>query len=355
MTKMAEEVKVEEVVAKTMTREQWAMYHAYRKIRHAERKRDEPLWPDEDVEAMMIRDSPFSTPIMFGAVLDGEYVSMFGSGLMKPDAPGYESNKHLLGCSFSVREPFRRQGLGTLWLAKAHELMEAHDKAVLSMGTDEEAGHAFLKWCGAEEKLVGAENRLQMADVDWDMIRSWVTAGCERSPESELVLYEPRIPADELEAYCEVFTRLLNTMPFDDLDHGEIVVTPAQQEEGYERMAQLGGIHHVMVVREPDGSISGMTDVEWFPQQKHIVSQGFTGVDPSQRGRGLGKWLKAAMLEHVRETYPDTEYIVTGNANSNDPMLSINKRMGFKEHRGGSSYQISRDALAGFLSSRPSQ
>lgn len=351
MARLVDEVKAEEFVAESATREQWEMYHAYRRARHVERKRDEPLWPDADVEAMMIRPSPFSTPIIFGAALDGEYVSMFGSGLMKPDAPGYDSNKHLLNVGFSVREPFRRRGLGTMWLHKAHEVMEAHDKSVLSMGTDEEAGHAFLRWCGAEEKMVGAENRLQLADVDWDLMRSWIDAGRERSPDTELVLYEPRVPAEELEAYCEVMTKLLNTMPFDDLDHGDIVMTPAQQEESYERMTDLGGVHHVLVAREPDGTISAMTDVEHYPQQPQVVMQGFTGVEPSERGRGLGKWLKAAMAEHVRATYPDVTYIATGNANSNDPMLSINHRMGFKEHRGGSSYQISREKLAAFVTS----
>ena len=352
MARLVDEVKVEEFVAAEATREQWAMYHAYRKARHVERDRDEPLWPDADVEAMMIRESPFSTPIIYGAVLDGEYVSMYGSGVQKPDAPGYESYKHLLGAHFSVREPFRRQGLGGMWLAKTHELMEAHDKTVLSLGSDEESGHAFLRWCGAEEKMVGAENRLQLDEVDWDMLRGWIADGVARNPDTELVLFEPMVPEHEREAYCEVMTRLLNTMPFDDLDHGEIVMTPAQQEEGYSRMLELGGVHHVLIAREPDGTIVGTTDVEWYPQNPTSISQGFTGVEPAERGRGLGKWLKAAMLEIAVERHPEATKVVTGNANSNDPMLSINHRMGFKEHRGGSSYQISRDALGAFLASR---
>ena len=51
------------------------------------------------------------------------------------------------------------------------------------------------------------------------------------------------------------------------------------------------------------------------------------------------------MLLFAREAYPDARWVVTGNANSNDPMLSINHRLGFKAHRGESVYQIGREAL----------
>jgi len=48
---------------------------------------------------------------------------------------------------------------------------------------------------------------------------------------------------------------------------------------------------------------------------------------------------------HVREIYPDLETVITGNAASNDPMLAINKKMGFKEHRPGNEYQITLEKL----------
>ena len=72
----------------------------------------------------------------------------------------------------------------------------------------------------------------------------------------------------------------------------------------------------------------------------------FTGVRPDARGRGIGKWLKAYMLDRMHRLYPDAEWISTGNADSNGPMLAINMKMGFKRHRWGAEYQISRDQLA---------
>ena len=63
--------------------------------------------------------------------------------------------------------------------------------------------------------------------------------------------------------------------------------------------------------------------------------------------RGLGKWLKAAMLLHVRNLYPKVEVVVTENAGSNAPMLAINTKIGFRQYRAGAEYQITREKLGG--------
>ena len=115
--------------------------------------------------------------------------------------------------------------------------------------------------------------------------------------------------------------------------------------EWYGRMKIAGEVHHTVMTREPDGVISGVTDVLWAPYHPTIVYQQFTGVRPDARGRGLGKWIKAAMLLHLRQLYPGVEWVSTDNAGSNAPMLKINRAMGFKAYRNGSSYQITRDDL----------
>ena len=51
----------------------------------------------------------------------------------------------------------------------------------------------------------------------------------------------------------------------------------------------------------------------------------------------------------MHELYPMAEWVVTDNAGSNAPMLAINMKMGFKQYRVGTEYQVSRDALAARL------
>ena len=226
------------------------------------------------------------------------------------------------------------------------ELMDAHGCTIVGIGTEDDSGHAFLKWLGADAKLSGAENRLKLADVEWAMTRRWVEEGRVRSPETKFESYDGRLPESMLEDYAPQLSSMLNTMPWEDLDHGEIVETPAMMKEWFARMDMSGEAGHWMLTREPDGVISAITDMYYAPYSPTIVHQGFTGVRPDARGRGLGKWLKAAMAIHLHELYPAAEWFVTDNARSNAPMLGINTKMGFKTYRVGSEYQITRDRLA---------
>jgi hypothetical protein len=51
------------------------------------------------------------------------------------------------------------------------------------------------------------------------------------------------------------------------------------------------------------------------------------------------------MLLRLRELRPDVQWIATENAGSNEPMLAINHKLGFKQHRVGTAYQMTRERL----------
>jgi mycothiol synthase len=212
---------------------------------------------------------------------------------------------------------------------------------------EDEPGHAFLRGLSAEPRLVERASRLDLRQVDWSMVARWVREGQAASAGARLDLYSPWEPEELLEEICAALNELMNTMPFEGLDHGDIVITPDSAREWRAKLAATGSVNPISVVREADGTISGATDVLKHPFEPGIVRQNFTGVHPGARGRGLGKWLKAAMLEHVREAYPDTIWITTENAGSNGPMLAINHALGFRLHRTNTFYQVGRDTLLG--------
>src|SRR4029077_10906022 len=192
---------------------------------------------------------------------------------------------------------------------------------------EESSGHAFLRWIGAESRFTGAENRLKLADLDLEMMRRWAADGPKLSPNTALEVYDGHLPEEMWEDFCPQFSTMLNTMPWEDMDHGDIVVTPAMQADWYQRLDDQGLSDHTMLTREPGGVISGITDMTYAPYQPKMIHQGFTGVRSDARGRGLGKWLKAALLLRVRDLHPDLERVATENAGSNAPMLAINTKL----------------------------
>lgn len=343
---MAGELTPVPVEPKSASREFWARYHAYRRVRQMETRPDDPIRPDRLEEARMKRDSPFDFEYRYEIARDGVALSWFTAETMRPGAPGYDSNRHLFAADWSVHPEHRRRGLGASWVPLVLELMDRHGCTVLTLASEEESGHAFMKWLRAEAKFQGAENRLDLAGVDWGMVRRWIDEGARRSPQTRLEIYDGHLPEAMWSDFTLQLSGLLNTVPFENLDHGEIVITPDHMRDWYARLDLGDECQHTVIAREPDGVIAGMTDVLWRPHRPAIIDQQFTGVRPDARGRGIGKWIKAAMLAHLRELYPDARWVATDNAGSNAPMLAINKKLGFKQFRAGTEYQMSRDALA---------
>ena len=323
----------------------WNRFHAMRRVRQNESRPEDPLVPDDLEEQQIKRDDPFHIRQRYEVAREGKMLSWLYCESIKPGTPEYESNRQFLEVDIFVDPQHRRQRIATSWLPLVAQLMDRQGCTVLTLYSELESGHQFLKWIGAEPKLTEIENRLKLADVDWAMVKRWAAEGPKRSPQTKLEVYDGDIPESLWEEFAPQYSGLINTIPFEGLDHGEIKITPDMMREWYTRMAMRGDVQHTVVAREPDGSLSGITDVLWFPYRRTIIHQQLTGVHPKARGRGLGKWIKAAMLLHIREIYPDAEWIATENAGSNEPMLAINHRLGFKQQRVGTAYQMSRERL----------
>jgi len=325
----------------------WKRYHVYRRLRQMESRPDDPLRPDDIEEQRLKRESPFDIEYRYEVAEDGVLLSWFSGSTARPGTATYATNKHLFWADLYVRPDHRRHRMGASWVPVMVEIMDRHGCTLAGIGAEENSGHAFLKWLGAEPKLSSAENRLKLADVDWSMAQRWIDEGQRRSPRARLEFYAGRLPEQMLDDFAPQLTIMLKTVPFEDLDMGEILVTPDHIRDWYARLEIGGELQYMVLIREPDGVISAMTDTTWAPYRPTIIEQRFTGVRGDARGRGLGKWIKAEMLTRLREIHPEIQWVATDNAGSNAPMLAINKKLGFKQYRTETEYQISRDALAG--------
>ena len=324
----------------------WKRYHEFRRARQKATRPDDPVRPDQVEERRMRYQDPFHIEFRYEISVDGLMLSWFYGHTPRPGTSEYEKNKHLFWADAYVLLDHRRTRIGATWLPLVLDLVDRHGCTTVGMGTEEDGGHAFLKWTGADVKLVEAENRLRLADVDWGMLQGWVAAGRKRSPETAVEIFDGPMPESMWVDFAPQMMTMLNTMPFESLDIGEIIVTPDHLREFYERLKVAGEDVHMVLAREPDGTVSAVTEATWAPHRETIIQQMFTGVRPDARGRGLGKWIKAAMLLHLHELYPRAQWVSTDNAGSNAPMLAINKKVGFKQYRAASAYQISRDRLA---------
>jgi mycothiol synthase len=165
----------------------------------------------------------------------------------------------------------------------------------------------------------------------------------------ELGFWDDALPEDQLEAICELLG-VMNTAPKGSLDIEDRKVTPEMLRQWEQQLQAMGDKRWMVHVRERSSNkFAGYSEIFWSPKRPHILYQGGTGVFPEFRGHGLGRWLKAAMLERVLSEMPEAKKIKTGNADSNAPMLKINYELGFKPHRANASWQLRSGQLEAYL------
>jgi len=260
-----------------------------------------------------------------------------------------EENRHMAFFDIYVPPENRCRGLGKQMLACLAPIAVEHERPLLITRTTERipAGQAFAERLGASRGMEMHTNQLRLSELDRGWVERW------RNPPTDgftLGLLVGACPEELLDA----IVALLNNTS--DVPHGELAIdeqkfTPKQLRD-MEQFQQARSIQRWTMYLQEDasGRIAGLTEVMWNPHRPQILEQGFTGVDPAFRKRGLGRWLKAAMIEKVLVERPEVLFVRTGNANENAPMLKINTEMGFKPYQAATLWQIETQKVVDYLS-----
>ncbi len=262
-----------------------------------------------------------------------------------------EDNRHLAWFEIAVLPELRRRGIAKRLLKLVAEVARKENRRLLMTSTDSAipAGEAFMKRLGARLGIVSGTNQLNLADLDRELLRQWQ----ERAPktEFELGLWEGPYPEEDLDAVVALL-EVMNTAPRDNLEMEDWHWTAEQLRQREASLAQRKTERWTMYAREiKTGRLAGYTEVFWGPFEPETLYQGDTGVFPQYRNQGLGRWLKAAMLEKVLRDRPQVKRVRTGNANSNAPMLKINYELGFKPYKSWSTWQVELDRVLEYLAS----
>ncbi|MFB6286783.1 MAG: GNAT family N-acetyltransferase, partial [Candidatus Bipolaricaulia bacterium] len=265
-----------------------------------------------------------------------------------------DENRHLLQFDIEVRAEHRRRGLARRLLRAITDVAHERGRTLLITNTDSKipAGEAFLERIGAQVALTFSSSQLEIADVDPDQLREWQEQARERAADFEIGLWDGPYPEEELAAIAEL-NQVMNTAPRGDLDVEDFEWTSEQLRQTEASLEQQGIERWTMYARHrPTGQFAGYTETYWIPEQPELLHQGNTGVFPEYRGHGLGKWLKAAMLEKVLNDKPQVKRVRTGNADVNEAMLAINRKLGFKPYKSLKTWQVEVSTVQAYLDER---
>lgn len=327
-----------------------ADYVAYLEARRAEARPEDPPASSETAIASL-RNIPRHIEafgwMARGADDDTVVAEIHG---FRHDTP---ENRHVLHVDLGVLEAHRRRGLGTELLRRVVEkaLPLGMTVAIGVTNDREPAGATFCEHLGAAKALEVHTNRLLLDEVDRGLVHRWIEEGPLRAPAYGLVGFDGACPDDLVEEVVDLFG-VMNDAPRGDLAVRDQRMTVSEFRD-QERMVLAGDKRWwwLLARHEPTGVLVGLTHVSWDPRSPKTVSQGDTGVRPEHRGRGLGKWLKASMLDRILAELTDAEDIKTGNADSNAAMLAINEQLGFRPYLAMVNWQIPLEDLSRALAS----
>lgn len=257
-----------------------------------------------------------------------------------------DENRDQASISLIVRPDARRQGHASRLLAPVLEEARAQARTMLSLEALQGGpGVGFLHAIGALQKRVWRESDMTTKAIDRDLMQSWVDRAPERASDYELIGWDQRTPEEHLQAFSDL-TNVMNTSPREDFEEEDWVNTPEQQAEREQTHLDAGSEWWTLVARHrPTGAFAGYTQLHFARWRPWLAWQGDTGVDPTHRDHGLGRWLKASIALRLLDERPQVETIRTWNAGSNEPMLKINVAMGFEPTLHWTEWQAPLDVL----------
>jgi GNAT superfamily N-acetyltransferase len=263
-------------------------------------------------------------------------------------------NPHILWFDIQVLPEHRRRGLARTMLRLIVEQARREQRHLLMNECNDRvpAAAAFLTRLGGSPGLEEPVNELQLRGLDHSLIERWLERESDLSAEFELGLWDQTYPDERLQDIAELLQEVANDQPRDSLQMEDTNFTPDLIRQ-WDDEQRAGGDQRwtLYLTRRLDAALVAVSEVYWNPNRPHILGQGFTGVMPAERGRGLGRWLKARMLLKVLQERPQVQVIRAGNATSNAPMLKINRLLGFKQLVAWSVWQVELESVERYLAS----
>lgn len=223
----------------------------------------------------------------------------------------------------------RRQGVGrALGRALAEEARAAGRTGItleVAVGSPEEA---VVEGAGFHRDMVVELNRTDVRAIPTALLERWRAAGDQAAGYS-LVGYDVPCPS---EALAQDFIHVRHVMNDAPRWEGEAEATYTVEELRAVEAASVAAHQdwwNLGVRHDASSELVGISELYLPTARPGIAFQGDTGVHPDHRGHGLGAWMKAVNHLRLRDERPEVEVVQTWNASSNEPMLRINRALGY--------------------------
>jgi GNAT superfamily N-acetyltransferase len=267
--------------------------------------------------------------VLLGA-FDGD--EMWGAA--RVDVNRYD-NLDLASATYYTHPDRRREGIGRALAAASYDVARSRGctqlltEAYAPLDTSS-AGLLFGEAMGFTPAIVDGMKVVDLVETE----PSWAALEEETAPRHagyRLVGWRDGVPDELVEGYCR-----LNGMFFEQAPMGELDMEPEKWDEARVRKreahnARTGRHDAAAGAVATDGALVGFTEVFTSDHAPWRGIQSGTLVDPDHRGHALGLAIKLHNHRQLREHFPQCRVLLTGNADVNAAMNTVNDALGYRE------------------------
>ncbi|HUT82076.1 MAG TPA: GNAT family N-acetyltransferase [Candidatus Bathyarchaeia archaeon] len=313
---------------------------------YREVEKEDPF-PSNELRKNEFRDPYPFYDIFWWLVRTNQKIIGFGMiSFNNKNSPDYSVNKHLARASIKIHKDYRHRGIGTELAKILVKKAENYGNiTTIQSNTVQDSGKRFSEKLGGILANESSEKRCKIEEIDWSLMNNWKEKGEELTQKEGIHIdIFQKCPEEIIDEFCKVYTEINNQQPRGNSESRHIV-TPEIRRLQEQRYKEKNVEWQTIIARVKKESIIGLTEIIYDPEMSYKIEQELTGVLDNYRGKGLGKWLKAEMLYIILKEYPEVKYIQTGNAVTNDSMISINIKIGFRENQKKTLYKFNINQL----------
>ena len=219
----------------------------------------------------------------------------------------------------------QRQGVGSAIYNRLKDDFTQRDAIAAWIGIRENmtGSIAFARKRGFSEKMRGWESTIDPGQADTSEFQRYSVKAFQSGIEFSTLEQELRDDSDCYSKLYELVQTAFRDVPIADTPTD----TPYDQWVAFE-MKNPNLIPQAYMIAKDGGRYVGTSVVWRLKKEPQSLYQGLTGVLREYRGKGIAVALKLRVLDFARKNGFDN--IRTFNASTNEGMLSINMRLGFK-------------------------
>jgi GNAT superfamily N-acetyltransferase len=306
--------------------------------RHTAYSLDEIRAADRDSSE---RSERFAVVAVAGPSAPGQNVAGSAAAGPRPDVRAVAAlylplrdNPHLAFSQVAVHPDHRRRGLATMLVTHLESRCRELGRTTMTVEGQRAVSRpdgmtAFAHRLGYQAALVDLRG-----DLELDRVRPDASFGHSSGSAPagyRFVTWWDEIPEAWLEHQAVLTSRMSTDAPLGDLALEPENWDAARVREQWQIVREQGRrMVETAAVHLDSGALVGYTSMAVAAHTPDVAYQWDTLVLREHRGHSLGIRLKHANLRALRTELPAVRRVVTWNADSNEPMLRVNRAMGFE-------------------------